>query len=87
MKELCVFDPATMVWSNLTTTLLGKSPSFRSGHGFTAAGDKLYVFGGIAGSDGTKDKSWLLKAWRYSLSHAIKHLVRTCANCLNRRVQ
>jgi hypothetical protein len=51
LDDLYSFNPATMVWT-LLSPLAGadsvqrSSPSPRFWHGFTAAGTKLYVFGG-----------------------------------------
>ena len=47
------FDPSALVWEDLTGTVTGEVPSPRDGHGFTAAGDALYLFGGsMGGSSG-----------------------------------
>ncbi len=46
--DLHEFDPADLRWRVLNTSsgVAGKAPSVRSGHGFTAMGGELYVFGG-----------------------------------------
>jgi hypothetical protein len=52
LNDLHVYDPATEAWTNLSAALSGTPPSFRYHHGFTSAGDKLYVHGGSGGSGG-----------------------------------
>ena len=41
-----MFDPASRVWTELTSDVSGSLPSPRGSHGFTAAGARLYVHGG-----------------------------------------
>jgi hypothetical protein len=48
-NDLFRFDPMALAWTDLTASVLGSLPSPRDGHGFTAAGDALYLFGGIFG--------------------------------------
>ena len=45
-KDLHMFDPAVMAWTDLTRNFSGTAPSPRAYHGFTAAGGWLYVHGG-----------------------------------------
>ncbi len=40
------FDPANMTWTLLSAAAKGTAPSPRYGHGFTSAGNTLYVHGG-----------------------------------------
>ncbi len=47
------FDPATMTWTLLSAANDTRRPSARCGHGFTSAGDLLYVHGGT--SEGAAD--------------------------------
>jgi len=44
-----MFDPATMVWMDLSNASLGVPPSPRDSHGFTSLQGKLYVHGGWNG--------------------------------------
>ena len=46
-NDLLVFDPASEIWVDLTSSSLGNAPSSRYDHGFTEAGGKLYVQGGL----------------------------------------
>jgi N-acetylneuraminic acid mutarotase len=46
LNDLHVFDPVAEAWTDLSAAISGSPPSPRWGHGFTSAGDKLYVFGG-----------------------------------------
>ena len=46
MGDLYVYDPVAMAWTNLSAAASGIPPCPRAGHGFTAAGDRLYVHGG-----------------------------------------
>jgi hypothetical protein len=46
-NDLHVYDPASLTWFDLSSVALGTPPSARSGHGFTPAGGKLYVHGGV----------------------------------------
>ena len=45
-QDLLVYDPTDMAWTDLSAAASGTPPSARFGHGFTSAGDKLYVHGG-----------------------------------------
>ena len=47
LDDLHVFDPAKMTWTDLSAAINGPRPSARSFHGFTSAGGKLYVHGGL----------------------------------------
>jgi hypothetical protein len=48
--DLHSFDPAYFTWSSLSAALDGAlAPDARDSHGFTSAGDKLYVYGGLVG--------------------------------------
>jgi N-acetylneuraminic acid mutarotase len=47
INDLRCFDPVTQVWTNLSETVGGTPPQARIGHGFTSAGGKLYVHGGV----------------------------------------
>jgi hypothetical protein len=46
LKDFLMLDLANMTWTDLSTSVLGNSPSSRYGHGFTSAGGKIYVQGG-----------------------------------------
>ena len=46
LGDLHVYDPVAMTWTNLSAGASGTAPSARYGHGFTAAGGRLYVHGG-----------------------------------------
>ena len=46
LGDLHVYDPFVMAWTDLSYPASGTPPSPRYGHGFTAAGGKLYVHGG-----------------------------------------
>jgi hypothetical protein len=48
LGDLCVYDPAAMVWTDLSNAADGVRPSARYGHGFTAAGGRLYVHAGYS---------------------------------------
>jgi hypothetical protein len=41
-----VFDPVELTWSDMSSKISGVAPSPRFGHGFAAAGVKLFVHGG-----------------------------------------
>ena len=41
-----VFDPVELTWSDMSSKISGVAPSPRLGHGFAAAGGKLFVHGG-----------------------------------------
>ncbi len=48
LDDLHSFDPATMAWTLLSAAAdSAPAPSARYWHGFTSAGGKLYVHGGI----------------------------------------
>jgi hypothetical protein len=47
LDDLYSFDPADMTWTQLSAADDAVRPSARSGHGFTSAGGRLYVHGGI----------------------------------------
>ena len=46
LGDLHVYDPVAMAWTDLSAAASGTLPSPRAGHGFTAAGGKLYLHGG-----------------------------------------
>ena len=46
LDDLHMYDPAAAAWTDLSAALNGTPPSPRYGHGFAAAGGKLYVHGG-----------------------------------------
>ena len=48
-NDLFRYDPTSLTWTDLTACALGPLPLPRDGHGFTAAGDALYIFGGVFG--------------------------------------
>ena len=54
LGDLHVYDPVAMAWTDLSAAASGTPPSPRYGHGFTAAGDKLYVHGGVGHSGGAR---------------------------------
>ena len=47
LNDLHVYDPAAGAWTDLSAALSGTPPSRRRLHGFTSAGGKLYVHGGL----------------------------------------
>ena len=51
LGDLHVYDPVAMAWTDLSAAASGTPPSPRAGHGFTAAGGKLYVHGGCDSGD------------------------------------
>jgi hypothetical protein len=55
LYDLHVYDPAAGAWADLSAARNGTPPSPRGSHGFTSAGDKLYVHGGsgYGGEGGT----------------------------------
>jgi hypothetical protein len=50
LSDLYVYDPATMVWTDISDAADGTVPAARSQHCFTAAGGRLYVHGGNGGN-------------------------------------
>ncbi len=50
--DLYSFDPASLTWTLLSDAATGARPSARSWHGFTSAGGKLYVHGGMTAQYG-----------------------------------
>ena len=48
LSDLHSFDPIAMAWTDLSHAAASNPPTARSSHGFTVAGDKLYVYGGCA---------------------------------------
>ena len=44
--DLYKYDPVSMAWTNLSSNASGTRPCPRYGHGFMAAGGRLYVHGG-----------------------------------------
>ncbi len=53
MQDLYVFDPVSLLWTNLSDYSAGEPPSSRFMHGFAAVGHKLYVQGGL-GAEGAQ---------------------------------
>jgi hypothetical protein len=49
VATLFKLDPSAMTWSDLSSAITGPSPPPRYGHGFAAAGGKLYVHAGWNG--------------------------------------
>ena len=49
LYDLHVYDPASQAWTALSDAASGVPPSSRYGHGFTAAGARLFVHGGYNG--------------------------------------
>jgi hypothetical protein len=47
LNDLHVYDPAAGAWTDLSAALRGTPPSPRIYHGFTSAGGKLYMHGGL----------------------------------------
>ncbi len=47
LVDIHSFDPANMTWTRLSAADDASRPSARAGHGFTSAGGKLYVHGGV----------------------------------------
>ena len=47
LNDLHEYDPATRAWTDLSAAISGTPPSPRGLHGFTSAGGKLYVHGGL----------------------------------------
>ncbi len=66
-NDLHVYNPASMTWFNLSGHAIGTPPSARFAHGFTSAGDKLYVHGGYDGSGES--------AVREEGGNALQHLI------------
>jgi hypothetical protein len=54
LDDLHVFDPATMTWTSLSAADAARRPSARFIHGFTSAGGRLYVHGGISVKGGRR---------------------------------
>ena len=52
LRDLHVYDPVAMAWSDLSGPGNGTAPTARASHGFTSVDGKLYVY---AGWDGQKD--------------------------------
>ena len=50
LSDLHSFDPAALVWRDLSSSAQGNPPAARFGHGFASAGGKLYVHGGFSGN-------------------------------------
>ena len=46
LDSLNMFDPAKLLWDDLSGHVLGVPPLPRSFHGFQANGGKLYIHGG-----------------------------------------
>ena len=42
-----MFNPDMLLWTDCSTTMTGNLPSPRVWHGFSSAGSKLYVHGGL----------------------------------------
>jgi hypothetical protein len=56
--DLHVYDPAAGAWTDLSAALSGTPPSPRYIHGFTSAGGKLYVHGGVGfGGEGGEGRT------------------------------
>ena len=47
LSDLHVYDPVAQAWTDLSSPASGTPPTARSFHGFTSAGDRLYVYGGL----------------------------------------
>ena len=45
-NDLVQFDPATMAWKDITSSIQGTLPGPRDSHGFTSLSGKVYIFGG-----------------------------------------
>ena len=45
-NDLLQFDPATMTWVDLTSSIRGTPPAPRDCHGFAALDGKVYIYGG-----------------------------------------
>ena len=56
LQDLLVYDPAAMAWTDLSASASGTPPSSRQSHGFTSAGGKLYVHGGLGDSGEYQDR-------------------------------
>lgn len=50
LNDLFVFNPATLVWAELSDLTLGAQPPPRYGHGFHTVDGRLYLFGGQGGT-------------------------------------
>ena len=46
LKDLHVYDPAAMAWTDLSAAASGTPPSAREDQGFTSTGGRIYVYGG-----------------------------------------
>ncbi len=66
LDDLHAFDPAAMIWTNLSAADAAGRPSARYDHGFTSARGLLYVHGGYgitgSGGDGEEDER-VLDSW------------------------
>jgi hypothetical protein len=47
-NDLYSFSSIHLLWSDLSSVLLGARPTPRSSFGFTSAGEKLYLYGGFS---------------------------------------
>ena len=45
-NNLVQFNPSTMTWASLTSSIQGAAPCPRDSHGFASLEGKVYVFGG-----------------------------------------
>ena len=60
LDDLHSYDPVAMAWTDLSAFASETPPSPRAWHGFTAAGGRLYVHGGL-GNIGNRDGRGRLK--------------------------
>ena len=47
LSDLHAYDPVAQAWMDLSSPASGTPPTARSFHGFTSAGGRLYVYGGL----------------------------------------
>ncbi len=64
--DLHWFDPATKTWSRLTASNDDSRPSARFFHGFTSAGGKIYVHGGVSYDEQNQTGTLL---WTQAVTH------------------
>ena len=50
MEDFFEFDPAGMLWRDLSGQVQGVAPMSRAAHGVASANGKVFIFGGYGGS-------------------------------------
>jgi hypothetical protein len=69
LNDFHAYNPATLTWFDLSDNALGTPPTVRHRHGFTSAGGKLYLHGGINEQDGERARSIPTSTFVYSLNN------------------